>query len=100
MYFILCQLDDKNIKEKFDIDKSPATSEDSEDTCPVTKVHYENLPIQYTQFFLVVKMKIFTGKISIFFLIFAPKHRLWVHVRTALARRLLRVPTIYVLEQK
>ena len=31
------------------------------------------------------------------FLIFAPKHRLWVLVRTASARRFQRVPTIYVL---
>ena len=30
------------------------------------------------------------------FLIFAPKHRVWVLVRTALARRFLRVPTINV----
>ena len=31
------------------------------------------------------------------FLIFAPKHRLWVLVRTASARGVLLVPTIYVL---
>ena len=34
-----------------------------------------------------------------FFLIFAPKHRLWVLVRTASARRFSRVPTIYVLSK-
>ena len=33
------------------------------------------------------------------FLIFAPKHRLWVLVRTASARRFLRVRTIYVLSK-
>ena len=33
------------------------------------------------------------------FLIFAPKHRLWVLVRTASARRFKRVPTIYVLSK-
>ena len=33
------------------------------------------------------------------FLIFAPKHRLWVLVRTASARRFLRVPTIYALSK-
>ena len=33
------------------------------------------------------------------FLIFAQKHRLWVLVRTASARRFLRVPTIYVLSK-
>ena len=33
------------------------------------------------------------------FLIFAPKHRLWVLVRTASARRFYRVPTIYVLSK-
>ena len=30
--------------------------------------HYENTPMQYTEMFLVVKIKIFTGKILIFFL--------------------------------
>ena len=30
--------------------------------------HYENRPMQYTEKKLVVKMKIFTGKILIFFL--------------------------------
>ena len=33
------------------------------------------------------------------FLIFAPKHRLWVLVRTASARWFYRVPTIYVLSK-
>ena len=33
------------------------------------------------------------------FLIFDPKHRLWVCVRTALVRRFLRVPTINVLSK-
>ena len=32
-------------------------------------------------------------------LIFDPKHRLWVLVRTALARRFKRVPTIYVMSK-
>ena len=35
--------------------------------------------------------------IYLFFLIFAPKHRLWVLVRAASARQFQRVPTIYVL---
>ena len=30
--------------------------------------HYENMPMQYTENFLVVKMQIFTGKLLIFFL--------------------------------
>ena len=34
------------------------------------------------------------------FLIFCQKHRLWVLVRTALARRFERVPTTYVFDQK
>ena len=34
--------------------------------------------------------------VYLFFLFFAPKHRLWVLVRTASARRFLRAPTIYV----
>ena len=33
------------------------------------------------------------------FLIFVPKHRLWVLVRTASTRRFLRVPTINVLSR-
>ena len=33
------------------------------------------------------------------FLIFAPKHRLWVLVRTTSARRFYHVPTIYVLSK-
>ena len=40
----------------------------------------------------------FTG-VNIIFLIFARKHRLWVLVRTASARRFERVPTIYVLSR-
>ena len=40
----------------------------------------------------------FTG-VYIIFLISAQKHRLWVLVRTASARRFLRVPTIYVLSR-
>ena len=35
----------------------------------------------------------------LFFFIFAPKLRLWVLVRTTTARRLKRVPTIYVLSK-
>ena len=30
--------------------------------------HYKNTPMQYTEIFLVVKIKIFTGKKMIFFL--------------------------------
>ena len=33
--------------------------------------HHENMPMQYTKIFFIVKMKIFIGKILIFFLIFA-----------------------------
>ena len=46
-------------------------------------IHYENMPMQYTESFYAVKMKISLEKnINIFF----SKHRLWVR-------------TIYVLEQ-
>ena len=41
----------------------------------------------------------FQIKILIFFIFFS-KHRLWVLVRTTSARQFLRVPTIYVFEQK
>ena len=60
-------------------------------------LHYENIPMQYTEFFFVVKMKIFTRKKRHFSYV-RSKHRLWVHVRTA---SLGRIPTIYyVLGQK
>ena len=38
-------------------------------------------------------------RVYIIFLIFAPKHRLWVLVRTASPKRFKRVPTIYVLSR-
>ena len=47
--------------------------------------------------FYIVKLG-FTG-VYIIFLISAQKHRLWVLVRTALSRRFLRLPTIYVLNR-
>ena len=40
-------------------------------TMSAKTIHYENLPMQYTESFKVVKMKIFSGKILTFFLIFA-----------------------------
>ena len=46
--------------------------------------HYENLPMQYTENFLALKIENFQlKKKKDIFLIFAPKHRLWVPVRTA-----------------
>ena len=51
------------------------------------ELHYENLPMQYTEVFWALKMENFQLKIFDSFLIFASKHRLWVHVRTALPRR-------------
>ena len=50
-----------------------------------------------TPHFYIVKLG-FTG-VYIFFLIFAPKQRLWVLVRTASVRRFKRAPTIYVLSK-
>ena len=47
--------------------------------------------------FYLVKLG-FAG-VYLFFLIFAPKHRLWVLVRTASPRRFKRVPAIYVLSK-
>ena len=49
-----------------------------------------------TPHFYIIKLA-FTGVYV--FLIFAPKHRLWVLVRSASVRRFLRVPTIYVLSK-
>ena len=45
---------------------------------PELKYHYENMPMQYTEIFKVVKNENFR---------FSSKHRLWVHVRTASVRR-------------
>ena len=61
--------------------------------------HYENKPIQIYWKFYHQKMKIFRKKIGFFFSYFCSKHRLWVLVRTASARRFWRVPTFYVLSR-
>ena len=45
--------------------------------------HYENLPMQYTEIFLALKIENFQLKNFDIFLIYCSKHRLWVHVRTA-----------------
>ena len=52
--------------------------------------HYANMSVQYTAIFHGCINGNFQMKKCDIFLIFALKHRLWVHV----------VPTIYVLEQK
>ena len=49
--------------------------------------HYANMSVQYTAIIHGCKNDNFQMKIFDIFLIFAPKHRLWVHVRTASARR-------------
>ena len=59
--------------------------------------HQENMPINSIPLephFYIVKLGVYMD--VHFFLIFAPKHRLWVLVRTASARRSEREPTIYV----
>ena len=53
---------------------------------PNRYVHYQNLPMHYTEIFKVVKNEKFQKKIFYIFLIFCSKHRLWVHVRTASPR--------------
>ena len=64
--------------------------------CYITKIRLYNFdPLQ--PHFYIVKLG-FTG-VYIIFLISAQKHRLWVLVRTASARRFYRVPTIYVLSR-
>ena len=54
---------------------------------PPPSWHYENTPIQIYWKFYHQKLNIFRWKILIFFLYFCSKHRLWVLVRTASARR-------------
>ena len=49
--------------------------------------HCENSPMPCTEIFKLLKLKIFLYTFLDIFLIFAAKHRLWVHVRTASARR-------------
>ena len=62
----------------------------------ITKTRLYNFdPLQ--PHFYIVKLG-FAG-VYIIFLISAQKHRLWVLVRTASARRFYRVPTIYVLSR-
>ena len=44
--------------------------------------HYENMPMQYTEIFKVVKYKKkISRKKKLLFFLFLLKHRLWVHVR-------------------
>ena len=54
---------------------------------------------KYTENFNTKKWK-FSDKIILYFTYFWLKHRLWVLVRTASARRFKRLPTIYGFEQK
>ena len=49
--------------------------------------------------FLYTSSKTGVCRAKSIFLIFAPKHRLWVFVRTASPMRFYRVPTIYVLSK-
>ena len=48
----------------------------------VSALHYANMPMQYTAIFHSCKNDNFQMKFFNIFLIFALKHRLWVHVRT------------------
>ena len=65
----------------------------------VVSVITQTCPCNILQYFTAVKMVIFRSNFGLFSN-FCPKHRFRVHVRTASMRRFLRVPTIYVLEQK
>ena len=51
--------------------------------CCITKTRL----FKYTENFTTTKWQISDKKILIFFLYFCSKHRLWIHVRTASARR-------------
>ena len=49
--------------------------------------HYANMPVQYTAIFYGCKNDNFQIIFFGYFSYFCSKHRLWVHVRTASARR-------------
>ena len=68
------------------IPRDPWLTEKIDDWEVKPQYHYENMPMQYTEIFKVVKNENFQWKYFDIFLIFAPKHRLWVHVRTASAK--------------
>ena len=61
--------------------------------------HYENLPMQYTEIFLALKIENFQLKNFVIFLIFAQNIDCG-YTLPASTRRFYGVPTIYVLEQK
>ena len=63
---------------------------------PITKTYLYNFD-PFKPHFYIVKLG-FTG-VYIIFVISAQKHRLWVLVRTASARRFKREPTIYILSR-
>ena len=51
-------------------------------------IHHENMPMQHTEIFKIVKKKRkFSAEKVWYFSYFCSKHRLWVHVRTASPRR-------------
>ena len=63
-----------NVTYQVPNEQNPTSETDdkfSERCLSASKCHYENMPMQYTENILVVKNKIFTGKILIFFFIFA-----------------------------
>ena len=64
-------------------DKIFKESDRVESSLNLKTFHYENLPMQYTEFFSVVKNGNFQLKKFDIFSYFCSKHRLWVHVRTA-----------------
>ena len=49
--------------------------------------HFDNRPMQYTEFFEDLNFENFQKKIFDIFFYFCSKHRLWVHVRTDSPRR-------------
>ena len=57
-------------------------------------IHYENLPMQYTEIFLALKIENFQLKNFDIFLIFAQ------NIDCGYTQSMFWVPTIYVLEQK
>ena len=63
------------------------------------EVHYVNMSMHYAAFFLGCKNDNFQMKNCDICLIIAPKHRLWVHARTAL-RQFLQISTLLYFSAK
>ena len=64
-----------------------STQSERKEALTCIQKHYENLPMQYTEIFLALKIENFQLKKFVIFSYFCSKHKFWVHVRTASPRR-------------